>query len=166
MVTSAISWCKPKAWSLLKVIVFKCVLCFILFKIYLFICFGFLEVILFMVVISVALSSITSRPPLWFFPMIKSTSTSRNLFLLAANFERFSMLYTICMRAWNLCNKYPGRFTSLKVYYTAVFITAQKQVVQNAKALPSTVKTITDRNDARINLMAATKQVQANWQRL
>ena len=76
------------------------------------------------------------------------------------------ILYTICKTAWDLCSSYLTQFTNLKAYYTADFITASKQAVDDAKALPSTVQTVTDRKAARIALVAGTKQVQANWQLL
>lgn len=76
------------------------------------------------------------------------------------------ILYTICITAWNLCNEYLSQFAALKAYYTGDFITASKQAVQDAKALPSTVQTITNRKAARIALIASAKQAQANWQLL
>ncbi len=76
------------------------------------------------------------------------------------------ILYTICIAAWNLCSGFLTRFANLKAYYTADFIAASIQAVNDAKAMPSTVQTITDRKAARISLVAATKEVQANWQLL
>ena len=76
------------------------------------------------------------------------------------------ILYTTCTAAWNLCNQYIMQFATLKPYYTAGFITAMKQAVLNAKALPSIVQTITGRKAARIALATSARQVQANWQLL
>jgi hypothetical protein len=76
------------------------------------------------------------------------------------------MLYTICMAAWKLCNQYLAQFAALKPYYTADFITASKQSILNAKELPSSLQTITDRKAAHIALVASGRQVQANWQLL
>lgn len=76
------------------------------------------------------------------------------------------ILYTICITAWNLCSNYLSQFANLKAYYTADFIAASILAVQDAKAMPSTVQTVTDRKAARIALVTSTKQVQANWQLL
>ncbi len=76
------------------------------------------------------------------------------------------ILYTICNAAWNLCSNYLSQFANLKGYYTSDYIAASILAVQNAKAMPSTVQTVTDRKAARIALAASTKQVQANWQLL
>ncbi len=76
------------------------------------------------------------------------------------------ILYTICLSAWDLCSQHLTKFASLKGYYTADFILAEKEAVQNAKELPSTVQTVSGRKAARINMQAATRQVQADWQLL
>ena len=76
------------------------------------------------------------------------------------------ILYTICLSAWVLCEQYLTQFAALKAYYTLDFISIAQLGVQDAKAMPSTVQTVTSRKAARIDLLAATKQVQANWQLL
>ncbi len=76
------------------------------------------------------------------------------------------ILYSVCLAAWNLCSQSLQKFTDLKAFYTAVFITDAVQAVEAAKALPESRVTISYRKEARINLANATRQVQANWQLL
>ena len=76
------------------------------------------------------------------------------------------ILYSVCLAAWNLCGASLQRFTDLKAFYTAAFVTDALQAVQDAKALPQSRETLAARKEARINLSNATRQVQANWQLL
>ena len=76
------------------------------------------------------------------------------------------ILYSVCLAAWNLCSQNLAKFTALKAFYTEVFITEALGIVQAAKELPPIVQTMAARKEARINLVNATKQVQANWQLL
>jgi len=76
------------------------------------------------------------------------------------------ILYSVCLAAWNLCSQNLAKFTALKAFYTEAFITQSLAAVQAAKDLPSLVQTLAYRKEVRINLVNATKQVQANWQLL
>jgi hypothetical protein len=76
------------------------------------------------------------------------------------------ILYSVCLAAWNLCSQNLAKFTALKAFYTEAYIAEALGIVQEAKELPQTVQTIAYRKEARINLINATKQVQANWQLL
>ena len=76
------------------------------------------------------------------------------------------ILYSVCLAAWNLCSQNLAKFTALKAFYTEAFITEALAAVQTAKDLPQIVQTLAYRKEARINLINATKQVQANWQLL
>src|SRR5690606_31684887 len=66
----------------------------------------------------------------------------------------------------NLCSQHLAKFTALKAFYTEAFIDQALAAVQAAKELPPIVQTLAYRKEARINLVNATKQVQANWQLL
>jgi len=76
------------------------------------------------------------------------------------------ILYTICLAAWNLCTEYLAQFAALKAIYTEAYIAAAIQEVEDAKKLPQLFQIVADRQEARIALVNATKQVQANWQLL
>jgi hypothetical protein len=76
------------------------------------------------------------------------------------------ILYSVCLAAWNLCSQNLAKFTALKAFYTEAFIDQALAAVQAAKDLPQIVQTLAYRKEARINLVNATKQVQANWQLL
>lgn len=76
------------------------------------------------------------------------------------------ILYSVCLAAWSLCSDNLQRFTALKAFYTDVFIADAVAAVQAAKQRPESRQTLAARKEARINLVNATRQVQANWQLL
>ena len=76
------------------------------------------------------------------------------------------ILYSVCTAAWNLCSQHLQKFTDLKAYYTAAFITGKLAAVEAARQLPEIRQTLAARKIARINLINATRQVQDNWQLL
>jgi hypothetical protein len=76
------------------------------------------------------------------------------------------ILYTVCIAAWNLCKGNLAKFTALKALYTEAFVTDSLNAVHAAKDLPDIRQTLAARKEARINLVAATRQVRANWQLL
>jgi hypothetical protein len=76
------------------------------------------------------------------------------------------ILYTVCLAAWNLCNRNLQKFADLKAYYTEAFIADAVEAVKAAKQLPGLCQTSSARQEARIELMSSARQVMDNWQLL